>query len=648
MFQPPHRRPSRGPVDIAEPSRQNLPVRLVLTTALALALAASGTLRSQSDSGYVAQQQRMTRLHVVELVESWLDATGVPGAAVAVVEGGHTLLLEGFGLADTEREIPVDPVSTIFRVGDLARAMTASAVLQLADQGALELEADITRLAGLELLADDRWGPVTPTHLLLHTAGIDRRRVATRARNQEDLVALGPYLERRMPPRVRPPGVVSIPSAHGYTLAGRLIEVVSGDAFDSHLDATLFAPLEMSNTTVALTGVAGDKIAIGYRLSDGRLTPVIPDYPQTVPASTLLTTAADMAAWMRVILAGGSLEDEQIFTRGSLEKLLQRQFTHHESLPGRTLAFQEGHNPSRRELYLASTGNGFGAILVLLPQRRVGFFVALNREIDLWSLAYQILDPFDRFTREEGEIPGSGKAWSALELSGFWRDAAVSNGTAEKLISLVRQDRIQNAADGSLTWRSKTFDPAGPDCFLERDGEIRMCTVDGPDPGRFVAVDNLVLEKLDWYAARPFQAFLWIAFTALFLAAAWPRKPLPTPHLALRPDDSFPPRWPGLLARVAASLHFLFIASLAVILATTIRSESALLLYDIPPLALVVLTLPLVAAALTLVAVIGLGSVWRSAGRSSLGYRLRLTGLILALVAFLPFLKVWNLLGFHI
>jgi hypothetical protein len=355
-----------------------------------------------------------------------------------------------------------------------------------------------------------------------------------------------------------------------------------------------------------------------------------------------------MAAWMRVILAGGSLEGQQVLTRGSVEQLLQRQFTHHDSLPGRTLAFQEAHHPSRHDLYLAFTGDGFSAILVLLPQRPVGFFVALNREIDLWSLAYQILDPFDTLMSEEQETTGSGKARSDLELSGFWKDAAVSKASAEKLISLVRQDRIQSAADGSLTWRSKTFDAAGPHCFQERNGETRLCIVDGPDSGRFLAVGDLVLEKLDWYAARPFQTFLWIAFTALFLAAAWPRNPLPARHSALRPDDSFPPHWPGSLARIAASLHFLFIASLAVILATTIRSESTLLLYEIPPLALVVLTLPLVAAALTLVAVIGLGSVWLSAGRSPLGFRLRLTGLILALVAFLPFLKVWNLLGFDI
>ena len=647
MFQTLWHRPQQRPVDIDEPSRQNLPVRLLITTGLALALAVPGAIRSQSDSGYVAQQQRMTKLHVVDLVESWLEATDVPGAVVAVVEGSHVLLLEGFGLADTEREIPVDPATTIFRVGDLVRAMTATAVLQLAEQGAFGLESDISQQPGLEFLAEDSLGAVTPAQLLLHTAGIDHRIVASRARTRPEQIPLGTYLELRMPPRVRPPGLLSIPSIHGYALAGRLIEVVSGDTFDSHLDEVLFAPLGMSNTAVAPDRLARDRIATGYRLNNGQLTAVLPDYSQTIPASALLTTGDDLAKWMRAILAGGSLAGHQVLTHASTERLLDRQFSHHESLPGRTLAFQEGWHLSPRELYLASTGNGFSAVLVLLPDRHVGLFVALNREIDCLDLTYEILDPFHTPKSVEVEASGSVETWPDNGLSGFWQDAGVSESTAEKLVSLVRQDRIQRAADGSLKWRSRTLDPTGSGCFQERDGHTRLCIVDGPNSGRFAVLGDLVLEKLDWYATRPVQIFLWITFTAVFLAAGWPRAPLPTRHLALRPDDSFSPRWPGSAARVAATLHFLFIALLAVVLAVEMRSESTTLLYEIPIWVLVVLTLPLVAAVLTLVAAMGLGPVWRST-RSSLGYRLLFTGLILALVTFLPFLWSWNLLGFHI
>lgn len=618
-----------------------------MATVLILGLIVPGIARSQADSAFVERQQRMTRLHAVGLVESWLEATGVPGAVIAVVAEDDVLMLEGFGRADTRKGAPVNPDTTIFRVGGLVRAMTASAALQMVEQGALELDADLSRSSGLEVLARDGLGPVTLAQLLLHTAGIDQRRVATRARTRADLLALGTYLDDRMPRRVRPSGLVSVPSSHGYALVGRLMELVSSESFASHLETALLAPMGMSSTAVSADTLPGVQIATGHRWTRGEWTVISPDYPQTVPASTLLTTAADMARWMRVVLGDGSLEGRRILTTTSIDRLLERQVAHHESMPGRTLAFEEGRYLSPRELYLASTDNGFSAVMVLLPVSHVGLFAAVNSEIDIWDLVYQILDPFDTPSGLEDDTPTTVEAWPVDEPTGFWQDAAVSHATAEKLLSLVRQDRIRRAADGALVWRSRTFDPVTSQCFQEREALTRLCLVDGPGPTRFAAIGDLVLEKLDWYAARPFQVTLWIAFTALFLAAGWPRASPPKPHLALRPDDLFSPRWPGFLARLAAALHFVFIASLAVFLATTLRTGSTALLYDVPTFVLLALSLPLVAAGLTLVAVVGLGPLWRSP-RSMRGYRVRVTLLIFALVAFLPFLWSWNLLGFHI
>ena len=634
-------------MDISQSTRQNLPVRLPKAFVLILGLIVPGIARSQADLGYVEQQQRMTRLHAVGLVEGWLEATGVPGAAIAVVAEDEILMLEGFGHTDTRGSAPMDPDTTILRVGSLVRAMTASAALQMVEQGALDLDADLSGHSGLEILPRDALGPVTLAQLLLHTAGIDQRRVATRARTRAELMPLGAYLEQRMPPRVRPSGLVSVPSSHGYSLVGRLMELVSSESFESHLETALLAPMGMSNTAVSTDTLPGEQIATGHRWSRGRWTVISPDYAQTVPASTLLTTAADMARWMRVVLGDGSLEGRQILAAASIDRLLKRQIAHHESLPGRTLAFEEGRYLSPRELYLASKDNGFSAVMVLLPASHVGLFAAVNSEIDIWDLVYQILDPFDTPSGLEDDTPKTVEAWPVDEPTGFWQDAAVSHATAEKILSLVRQDRIRSAADGALVWRTRTFDPVAPQCFQERQALTRLCLVDGPGPERFAAIGDLVLEKLDWYAARPFQVTLWVAFAALFLAAGWPRASPPIGHLALRPDDFFSPRWPGSLARLAAALHFVFIASLAVFLATTLRTGSTALLYEVPAFLLLVLSLPLVAAGLTLVAVVGLAPLWRSP-RSTRSHRLGVTLLIFALVAFLPFLWSWNLLGFHL
>ena len=635
-----------GRVDIDPPSRQNSPVRFPVLFTLFLAASAAGW--SQADPGYLEQKQRMAALHVRSVVKPWLAAAGVPGAAVSVVEGDHILALEGFGLADTRHERSVSASLTVFRAGDLVRALTATAALQLAEQGVLDLDEDISQSSGLKILRNGALGPLTPADLLLHTAGIDQRLVATQARTPADLRDLATYLGKRMPPRARPPGLISIPSTHGYALVGRLIENATGEDFDTHLERKLFSVLDMTNTAVGVGSFPVGQMATGYRRTEDGLARVSPHYSQTAPASALATTAADMANWMRVVLGDGTVGGRPILKTQSLELLLQQQFTAHQSLAGRTLAFGEGEHFSPAELYLASVGNGFSSILVLLPHRKVGLFLACNSEVDLWSLVLQILEPFDIRKPTEKLPVDSTTTPDKVHAYGFWQDAAVSLTTAEKLASLVRQDRIVKAADGGLLWRSQLFAPEGSDCYREQDTHTRLCFVDGSRRGQFAVVGDLVLERLSWYQSRPVQVLLWIAFATLFLAAGWPRATR-RPHRqpALQPDDAFSPRWPAFLARTSAALHFVFISSLALFLAIMVRTGSSVLSYEVPALTSAILCLPMVSAVLTLGALTGLGSFWRSP-QSTPGLRFRFVGLLGALVAFLPFLWSWNLLGFHL
>ena len=630
-----------------KPTRQLFRARLWASSVLSFGLVASGTAWTQDGPDHVQQQRKMASLHVTRLVEDWLAASGVPGASIAVVQGDHALVLEGFGLADTGKGQEVDPATTIFRVGDLVRAMTATAAMQLVEQERLSLTSDITLRPDMDFLAPDPFGPLTPADLLLHTAGFDHRVIATRARSREDLLELGVYLERRLPPRVRPPGTLSLDSIHGYALLGRLIEIITGVDFSTSLHQTIFAPLAMYNTATGTNLLSGDLMATGYRSTAGRLISVSPDYPQTVPASALSTTAADMAIWMMAILNGGSLEGHQLLSGRSVEQLVTRQFTHHEFSPGRSLAFKEGSHFSPRELFLDSSGNGFSAVVILLPAQKVGLFAAFNAEIDPWSLVYQILDPFDSPGRLPADPAGLLGSWSVEELDGYWQDAAVSKSTAEKLVSLVRQDRIRATADRSLLWREKVLVPTDSGCFQEKDAPTRLCVVGGASPIHQVEIGDLVMEKLGWFTGRPTQVALWVAFAALFLGAGWPRASRPLRQPSLQPEDAFPPRWPFFFAKLAAAIQFTFVASLAVLVATHLRTGATVLLYEVPPLALAVLSLPLAAAALTVVAATGLVPVWRSP-RASLFDRLRLTGVVAGLVAFLPFLWGWNLLGFRI
>lgn len=158
------------------------------------------------------------------LVRAELAELRIPGAVVSIVYRGRVLLARGYGLADLERGTPMDPNSTVVRVGSISKPVTATAVMQLAESGALRLDADVNDYLDDVRVPAAFGRPVTAADLLTHTAGFDVRLSGTAAASEDDVLPLGVYLARDLPPRVRPPGRVLAYSNHGYTLLGHLVE----------------------------------------------------------------------------------------------------------------------------------------------------------------------------------------------------------------------------------------------------------------------------------------------------------------------------------------------------------------------------------------------------------------------------------------
>jgi CubicO group peptidase (beta-lactamase class C family) len=643
-------------VDIVSASRQNLAVSChrnlfwatLSSAVLALVSLATGASSAQADTSYRDQKQRLADIHIQPLVEDWSRISGAPGGVIALVDHDQILMLRGFGLSNTDTATAVDPATTLFQVGELVRPMTVTAVLRAMEQGLLSLDEDLSGRAELDFLELGSFGALTLEQLLLHTAGFDHRVIASRSGSASELLPLATYLRQRMPTRILPPGRISIPSSHGFALAGYILETVSERTFAQSLDALVFRPLKMASSVVDPMASVGEALATGYRTHGETLAEVEADFPQTVPASFLLTTAADMASWLQIVLGDGVIRGTPFLSSASIDRLLRPRFSHHDSLPGRTLAFKEGSEFSPAELYLADRGGGFSSVLIIMPQHRVGLFAAFNSELDLWNLVYPILDTFASRLPDQPASAFAASPTFADHLSGYWQDAAVSRTTAEKLLSLARQARLVQLQDGSILWQSRRYKPFGPNEFLEVDDEqLRFCLLGDPQHPRFAATESLVLERLPWYATKPVQTAAWILFATLFLTAGWPRPALPAELSGLDPSDTFSPRWPWTAARLAATLNFLFIAILAILAAGALRWKTPDLLHGISPVLYAVLGLPIAAGLFSLVATAGLAPAWKSPFWSR-KQQWFLTLLIAGLLLFVPFLKSWNLFGFYL
>jgi CubicO group peptidase (beta-lactamase class C family) len=173
-------------------------------------------------------------------------AADEPGAAVLVSRDGTVILKKGYGLANTERKVPVTP-ETVFRLASVTKMFTGTAILMLAEKNQLALDDPVAKI----LPASPVSGQITVRHLLSHTAGLadylDRPDSMAWARNEhtvQDLIDA--FKDKRSSFE---PGQKNVYSNSNYVLLGAIIEKVSGVSFGQFVQANLFGPLGMTSTS---------------------------------------------------------------------------------------------------------------------------------------------------------------------------------------------------------------------------------------------------------------------------------------------------------------------------------------------------------------------------------------------------------------
>jgi CubicO group peptidase (beta-lactamase class C family) len=253
-----------------------------------------------------------------EVVREELERTGQPGLALAVTDGDATLAVRTYGFADVAARRPVTP-ETLFEIGSIGKTFTSVALLQLADEGRLDLDAPVTRyLPWFEVPQPEGAAPITIAHLLSHTAGI----VAGIDGTPE---AAFQVWSLRDLPAASAPGERFHYSNVGYKALGLVLEALEGHPYPEVIRERVLGPLGMSSTEPAITHDIRSRLAVGYEyLYDDR-----PDAPGAplAPATWLETatadgsiasTAEDMSAFVRLLLRRGApLISEESFARMS-------------------------------------------------------------------------------------------------------------------------------------------------------------------------------------------------------------------------------------------------------------------------------------------------------------------------------------------
>ena len=224
-----------------------------------------------------------------------LERENIAGATVAVVKDGKLLFSKGYGYSDVASKKPVLPDATLFRPGSISKLFTWTAVMQMYEQGKLDLDADVNQY--LDFKIPDGFGaPITLKHIMTHTAGFEEQ--------VKDLFSvgnvtpnLGEYLKTHIPDRIYPPGTTPAYSNYATALAGYIVERVSGQPFSDYVAEHIFKPLQMNRSTFVqpLPSEMVPNMSSGYKLaSDSEPVPFEVVVP--FPAGSLSSTAADMSS----------------------------------------------------------------------------------------------------------------------------------------------------------------------------------------------------------------------------------------------------------------------------------------------------------------------------------------------------------------
>lgn len=448
----------------------------------------------------------MVRIHPAELgrmmdsiVPAAMAERQIPGAVITVVQDGRVLLSRGYGFADVERGRRVSPDSTVFQIGSISKVFTATAVVQLADRGRIRLDEDVNRYLRRTRVPDAFGAPVTPWHLLTHSAGLDELPGRLVREDTAPVLPLDRFLAGRLV-RYRAPGELPSYSSYGAALAGLLVEEVSGMAYERYLACGVWGPLGMSRTQVTVPEWLRPDASRAYEVDSGRVVAVPWERYHTPPASSISSTGADMGRFMMALLQEGRLGGARILTDTAVRAMLSRQATLHPRLPGWGLGMQEADTNGERIWEHGGDVAGFSSLMVLLPDHELGLFVAGHREgSDLRQVVRRAL--LDRWFPDRRAVtvppPDPGAVARLRGLEGTYRGAAYCHTCPPE------QQRVVDVAvtvrdDGALMAWDEPWIEVEPRFFRSPDGTRRF-GFHQDAAGRITAMTVgswMVLEKL--------------------------------------------------------------------------------------------------------------------------------------------------------
>ena len=336
-----------------------------------------------------SRQQADARVdEIAALVLAKMAEYHVPGVAFGLHVNNQTTL-RGFGVTDVDDPRPITE-NTVFTIASISKTVTATAMMKLVDQGKLAIDAPVQKyLPDFRVQDDAASRDVTIAHLLTHTPGWEGQ-LSTEDRGVDALAHFATTIMRDLP-QLAPPGAVWSYNNAGFSLAGRVIEVVSGRNIHDALRELVFAPLGLSRTFTRLPDAITYRMSLGHREQAGK-TQVLRPFQTTsgTTAGGVMTTITDLMRYARFhLMADADSGGKPWLTREALDSMKTPRLKKNSTDDEMGIAWHLRRLNGVQTAAHGGTLNGHCLLVQLVPSRNLAFAILTNHT-DGWRLIQDV------------------------------------------------------------------------------------------------------------------------------------------------------------------------------------------------------------------------------------------------------------------
>jgi len=517
-------------------------------------------------------------------LEAWLDGMvpyalksgDIAGMVIAVVKDGNVLLQKGYGFADVEKKVPMDPDRTMVRAGSTSKLFTWTAVMQLVEEGKLDLDADVNQYLDFKI-AHPAGKPITLRDLMNHRAGFEEGLKDILATDPIGLQSTEQYLKTHPRPLLFVPGDVPAYSNYGAALAGYIVERASGESFERYVEHHILVPLGMMDTSLdqPLQERFESKVSKGYIVASAPLRAY--ELVVTRPAGSATTTASDMTRFMIAHLQMGRFADRQILNPETTRRMHSPSQV---ALPGfATMAHGFFYAVQNGRTVIGHGGDTvlFHTEMNLLPDDGVGIFYTFNsrgKDDAVYGARQGLFDGFmDRYFPAPQTPPLApalaSAAADAEEIAGLYQSSRRVEHGFLTLFYLLQQAQLTANPDGTITVPGfsgdAVFREVAPRLWHEVGGSRQLTLTDVDGVKTVIDSENpiSVLQGVPFARSAPLNlAVLLGSFAVLvWTIVLWPLGALLRWGDHAQSGVSADVRRVRLLARAAALIDVVYLAA---------------------------------------------------------------------------------------